>query len=260
MARTNPLMNKFSKDLSEYNRNIGSILDRVASKQYKSTVIVIIVNVIAAIALQLIPEFTIGQVNSSIISVLFSLFLLLISVPIASEWGKKHLEKEALNLTNNDPSIDYSGEWKYNTTFFLKSPDDGSDEYKLVEKNMNPLIETGKTTWIFNYFDLHIDFAATDEIKEDTKKKTRVEWTSGPIEYTSDKVSWTFEGRIKWKGGEDIVNVFKGMESYRVVARDENRKPTLLKGNLTGIIQVNNKYYVVTAEESEYVRLVDSNK
>lgn len=274
MAKNNPLIGKLNKDINEYNQRVSMILDKVASWQYYITVGIVVVNIVAFFALQSIPEsFSIGQFNSYTISFLASLILLLVSIPFANGMGKALLNKLSANMYSIQPSLDYSGQWEYLTFFKLKSPNDGSDEYDLVKRNMNNLPEKGLSTWVFNLFELHIDFAATketDEKKSNEKdeheidnatlpkeeKKTKVEWTSGPIEFNTNKVSWTFSGTIKWKDGEDIVNEFKGVENYKVVERDIMRKPTRLVGELLGTVKVSNKYYVVTAESS-YTRIVE---
>ena len=160
------------------------------------------------------------------------------------------------------------------TTFKVKSPDDGSIAYQLVKDSLDGLPEKGTALWVLNLFELHIDFAATkeegkkkgkketannSESQSDDTKKTKVEWTSGPIEFTSHKVSWTFSGTIKWNNGSEMVNEIKGVESYQVVERDLLRRPTQLVGELLGIVKVEDKYYVVVAESS-YTKLQDKSK
>lgn len=260
MARNNPLVGKLDKDINEYNERVGGILDKVANWQYYVTIAIVIINIVAFFALQSIPEsFSIGKFDNYTISFLSSLILLLVSIPIANSAGKALLKKESTNIYTIDPSLDYSGQWEYLTIFKLKTPDDGSTAYQLVKDSMNNLSEKGSSLWVLNLFELHIDFAATEEKADNkkekdknikNKKRTKVEWTSGPIEFNSHKVSWTFSGTIKWNNGSEVVNEFKGIETYRVVERDLFRRPTKLVGELLGTVKIEDKYYVVVAESS----------
>ena len=259
MTKNNPLLGKLNKDLNEYNQHVGVILDKVANWQYYITIRIVIINILAFFVLQSIPEsFSIGKCNNYTIGFLASLILLLVSIPFSNTMGKMLLNKMTTNMYTIDPTLDYSGEWKCLTTFRLKSEDDGITSYNLVKCNMDNFLKEGVSTWVLNMFELYIDFAATQEKLEDVEcednNKPKVEWISGPIEFNANKVSWTLCRTIKWKGGEDIVNEFKGFESYKVVERDVLRRPTKLVGDFLATIKIDNRYYVVT-EEGNYRKI-----
>lgn len=241
---SNPLLKKLDNDLLDYNRKVGEIVDDVASKQYYATIGIVVINILVFFALQFIPDdFAVKQINRDTISLLITLIMLMVSIPLASIWAKKILEKKRNEIITIPINLDYSGLWQYKTVFYIKEEKD-SPEYTLVKNNMNKWKEKGEARWIFNAFELSIDFAAT----KDNTKKASVKWDSGRITFDEYRVSWSFKGEIKWKDGEDIVNKFVGSEEYKVTKHDEEGKPSYLDGTLTGDIHVGDKHFSVIAK------------
>ena len=253
---TNPLLKKLDRDLLDYNNQIGKMVDEVASKQYYATIGIVVINILVFFGMQFLPkDFAVGQINSDTISLLITMIMLMVSIPLASIWAKKILEDRRNEIISIPVYMDYSGMWEYTTEFHIKEEVD-SEEYRLVKDNMENWTEKGDARWIFNTFELSIDFAATHDIN---KKKATVKWDSGRINFDEHFVSWNFNGEIKWKNGEDIVNKFVGKEEYKVTKHNAEGKPSYLDGTLTGDIHVGDKHFTLTAK-SHFIRKENNTK
>lgn len=251
MPYYNPMLEKLQKQIEQHNKDAESELEKVAFKQNIVTIITLVFNIFVFITL----DYFFGKGNSAFLDIpnkfwnlIITLLSLLITFPMASKYSRRNLRKKMINFSDIDPSLNFAGKWTYRTKFKIESPDDNSDEYKLLKAGMNEYEEDGESVWTQNIFDLKIDFANTN-VKDGNKKAT-VSWKSDPISYDDHEVKWSYSGIINFKEGERYANIFSGIEMYKVNKRNKEGYPIYLKGELTSTVLIGKKFYTLSADSS----------
>lgn len=261
MLTENALINELFQKIDIHNKGLEKVLGDVDSKSQLKIFYLVVVNIVVYILLGALSgggNELIQGVNNAVFNL--AITILLIFLPLPSPIGKNYIKNkaEASQLyTDISPKYDFYGNWGYKTTFTLRSCDDGSDEFKLVDENMN-FTEVGESEWKKTPLGFHIVYGQTQFYNEKGEeiKGPHIKWLSSPVSFSEKMIEWHFEGKIeKWSKGEDIGNEFVGTESYVVDKRDNSEKPIHLIGSLKGFIIMNKHCFYLTAK-SEFNKIV----
>lgn len=255
MAQLNPMLEKLQKQIEDYNKDTEAKIDQVANRQNMITLAFVVFNIIVFLVLESVfsrPEPYVLDIPNTVLNFVITLLLLLVSFPVASKNAKRDLHQLQLNEEQVDVNMNYAGIWEYETNFHVESPDDGTNNFKLLKSNMEGFEEKGLSKWTQNIFELKINFAYTDPHKEQTQNARReptpnIIWESNPISFNENRIKWSFSGEISWKNNENFANTFSGIESYTVIEHDAQGRPSYLQGKLVGTILVGENFYVVSA-------------
>ena len=255
MTQLNPMLERLQHQIQEYNKDTEATIEKVASRQNLLTLSFVVFNIIVFLVLESVfgrPEPYVLDIPNTVLNFVVTLMLLLVSFPIASKYAKRDLHKLQLNEEQVDANMNYAGIWEYETNFRVESPDDGTKSFKLLKSNMEGFEEKGLSKWIQNVFELKINFAYTDQHKEQTKNAIKeptptIIWQSNPISFNENRINWSFSGEISWKNNENFANTFSGIESYMVIEHDSQGKPSYLQGKLVGTVLIGENFYVVSA-------------
>lgn len=262
MAQLNPMLKELQQQIEQHKRESETIIDKVARRQNYITTSFVAFNIVVFIILQLClggKSDVIQGIPNTVLSMVATILLLLVSFPFASELAKKNLRNIKLNDENIKPSMNYAGEWKYETNFRIQTTPSTRGQFKSeeeyqryktnyerFEKNMTDYKEMGTSVWSQNIFELKIDFG-NSTIKGDYPQ---VLWRSNPISYDEHELTWSFDGEIWWKDNKNYANKFSGIEHYSVKDHDEQGRPSRIEGHLVGTILVGEHFFVVDALSS----------
>ena len=111
----------------------------IHSKSQLKMFYLIVVNIVVYILLGALSgggNELVHGVNNAVFNLAITILLIFLPSPIGKNYIKNKAEASQL-YTDISPKYDFYGNWGYKTTFTLGSFDDGSDEFKLVDENMN---------------------------------------------------------------------------------------------------------------------------
>lgn len=253
MLTENALINELFQKIYIHNRSLENVLEDIDSKSKLKIFYLIVINIIVYILLEALSgegNEVIHGANNAVFNLAITILIIFLPSPMRN-YIKNKAEATQLN-TDISPKYDFYGNWGYETTFTLRSSNDGSDEFKLVNNNMN-FKEVGESEWKKTPLGFHIVYGQTKfyNEKDEEVKGPHIKWLSSPVSFSEKMIEWHFEGKIeKWSQGEDIGNEFIGTESYIVDKRDDSEKPIHLTGSLKGFIILNKHCFYLTAKST----------
>lgn len=259
MLTENAIINELFQKIDIHNKGLEKVLGDVDSKSQLKMFYLIVVNIVVYILLGALSgggNELVHGVNNAVFNLAITILLIFLPSPIGKNYIKNKAEASQL-YTDISPKYDFYGNWGYKTTFTLGSFDDGSDEFKLVDENMN-FTEVGESEWKKTPLGFHIVYGQTQFYNEKGEeiKGPHIKWLSSPVSFSEKMIEWHFEGKIeKWSQGEDIGNEFIGTESYVVDKRDNSERPIHLIGSLKGFIIMNKHCFYLTAK-SEFNKIM----
>ena len=260
MLTENVLIGELKNKLDINQKSIESLINNVASRQKLYIAGIVGLNILLFFLLEILSgesDNLIPGIHNEVFNLALTILLIFLPSPDAKNYGKKKIDSLKIDIEDVNPKYDYYGNWKYLTTFKVRTKNDKSKDYDLVNRSMN-FSEDGTSEWKKTPLGVNIINAYTDVLKQEIERgeKPQIRWISSPAAISSNSIEWHFEGKIeKWVGNVIRDNCFVGKETYMVAQRDANDKPIKLVGDLKGFIVIDNKCYFLTAE-SEFNKII----
>ena len=162
-----------------------------------------------------------------ILNLSITILSLAVSIPSAMHFAssRKIFEEVLVKDIKPTPDIDYSGYWKYLTTFYVVPNEDNPITNKycdMLMESFNNVTEEGVCQITQNMYEMKINYAFGE-----VSKHARVKWDSDPIFYDEDQVRWLFKGKVVWTDIKcHLSSEFNGIEEYDVCAHDDFGRPS----------------------------------
>lgn len=247
------MLEKLQRQLEDYNKDIDRLIDKVADKQNRITICIVIFNAAVFVALEHFfgrSRPLIKGLDNTVLNLLATISLVLVSFPTAAKYAKKNFQELQLNEMRIEPKYDFAGEWAYETKFRIQSKEEDSEEYCRLKDNMEGYSEEETSNWTQNTFDLKIGFANTIVSNSRTKDGVpppEVTWHSDPATYDEHEIHWAFNGKIWWGDDKVFCNEFNGIEYYNVKEHDVQGHPSKLEGHLVSNVLVGKRFFSLDA-------------
>lgn len=243
----NPLLQKLRADIIDRNNKISELVGNIEKKQTVITILVIVLNILVWWFLDTFVEHKILNLGITVLS-------LAVSIPSAMHFAssRKVFDEIMVKDIVPTPEIDYSGYWRYKTTFFVVPNEQNpiAAQYRdLLIETFNNVTENGVCQITQNMYEMKINYASGE-----VSANARVKWDSDPIFYNEDQVRWLFKGKVVWTDIQcHLSSEFNGIEEYDVCAHDETGRPSRMVGSLLGCIQSVEQY--ILKAKSEFIRI-----